>query len=72
MADLSLLLVQGAHFGELCFGLFVVGVILEGLTIVALGHALIIHVEVGLASQEQGLHIVGLALQQDAHHGHHT
>ena len=49
-ADLSFVLVQAAHFGKLGLGQLVLRIILKCLTKVALGHALIIHVEVGPAS----------------------
>lgn len=71
LANLSFVLVQAADFGELGLSELVLGIVLECLSKVALGHALIIHVEVGLASQEERLDIVGLPFQQQPHHCHH-
>ena len=71
LPDLSFVLVQAAHFGELSLGHLMLGVILECFPKVALGHALVIHVEVGLASKKEGLDIVGLPFQQKPHHCHH-
>ena len=68
---LSFELVQTTHFGELGFGQLVVRVVLERLPKVPLCHALIVHVEVGLAPEVEGLDIVRLPFQQDPHHGHY-
>ena len=72
LADLSFVLVQAAHFGELGLSQLVLGIILECLSKVALCHALVIHVEVRLASQEESLDVVRLPFQQEPHHCHHT
>ena len=72
LADLSFVPIQAAHFGELGLSQLVLGIVLECLSKVALGHALIVHVEVGLASEEESRDIVRLSFQQEPHHCHHT